>query len=327
MSTNKSAIQNYLFATRYLAPIGPSLRLEDLKLLKPRLNSHRQLVQQLQLDPTIYDQLLNDELEQCAADLRQGAMFDAANLCDRLEQNLAQTVSVTAEEIRLMLMALSVNGSLTGAALRAASQPAKEATVPSSRKSTFNAAPIDIRSGPAIRSASSNAKSLIANETGKSENATPADFVAVTHLMAKRLCDAAYVSDCLRMQADLPLGFYMEMPEELIETTDAADPNIRRASWQLLATMSGQFNQGICMRLPAGSRWRQTMALDSISERSFETEYQIHVQGICSETGAPGISCSDLSLSLLHPVVGPLFLQLLQHVHQWHGADPQRFSV
>lgn len=339
MSTNKSSIQNYLFATLYLAPIGPALRLEDLKFLKPRLNSQKQLAQQLQLDPTLYDQLLNIELEQCAAEIAQGIAFDAASLCSRLDQKLAQAVNATEEEVRLMMMALSADGSLAGEALRAAAQsrhqenpesaslPAKEAAVPPSRKRASDAAAAESKSAATTRSASSNAKPSTGNETGTSEIATPADFVAVMHQLASKLCEAAHVSDCLRLQDDLPLGFYMEMPEELIETTDAPDPNIRRASWQLLAILAGQFNPRICALLPANSRWRQTMELEALGERSFETEYQIYVQGICSEAGAPGMSCSDLSLSLLHPEAGPLCVRILQHAHQWLGADSLRFSA
>ena len=339
MSTNKWSIQNYLFATRYLAPIGPALRIEDLKLLKPLLNSQRQLTQQLQLDPTLYDQLLNIELEQCAAEIRQGAAFDAANLCNRLDQKLAQALKATAEEVRLMMMALSADGNLAGDALRAAAQPrhqensesaalsAKGAAIPSFRKRAPESAATESKSATTMCSASSRTKPSTGNETGTSKIATSADFVATIQRLARKLCESVDVSDCLRLQNDLPLGIYMEMPEELIETTDAADPNTRRASWQLLATLAGQFNPRISALLPADSRWRKTMELDALGERSFETEYQIYVQGICSETGAPGMSCSDLSLSLLHPVAGPLFVQILQHAHQWLGADSLRFST
>ena len=341
MSTNKSSIQNYLFATQYLTPIGPALRLEDLKFLKPRLNSQKQLAQQLQLDPTLYDELLNIELEQYAAEIRQGAVFDAANLCSRLDQKLAQAVNATQEEVRLMMMALSADGHLAGEALRAAaqsqprpqtravsaSQPVKEAAVPSSRKRTSDAAAVESKNDRITRSTTPDAKPSTGKENDTSGIVAPADFIAAMRHLASELCEAADVSDCLRLQDDLPLGFYMEMPEELIETTDAADPNIRRAGWQLMAALTGQFNRRFCTLLPADSRWRQTMELDASGERSFETEYQIHVQGICSETGAPGMTCSDLTLSLLHPVVGPLFVQILQHAHQWHGADPIRFSA
>ena len=340
MSVGNTMIQNYLFATDSLVPIGPLLRREDMRLLKPLISAHRQVAQQLHLMPDLYSRLIESTLEKYAADLVQDAAINATALCNILDEQLAKSINTSVNELRLMMSALVIDPTLSNEELRQTARTGPEAgsnhvsrSAPrqSATRKQAEAAliPEVMSTAPSAPGPSATTRSVLCKDPSFSVQAHSSENLE-RHVreLVTRLCNVAHVNECLRcFQNDLPLGFYMELPGELIDAAEVPDIHIRRATWQLLATLTGQFDQRIANRLPIESRWRQVMQLDTLNEKSFESEYTFLVQGICSEAGAPGTSAEDISYFFWHSETSALFKDLLDLAHAWRKVEPGRFNL
>jgi hypothetical protein len=56
----------------------------------------------------------------------------------------------------------------------------------------------------------------------------------------------------------MPDGFYMELPAEAIDVcAECSRTSHRIIAWQLLAVLSGQWDEATCRKLPMDSLWRR----------------------------------------------------------------------
>lgn len=177
------------------------------------------------------------------------------------------------------------------------------------------------------------AASASATQAGASESnigtEEPAGENALMEAFDQALFDFAqttHVAHWIRPAADLPLGFYLELPATLpIEA--AEDPEfasfdqipdeiavLRAAAFRLLASLSGQFGSPIAShpgsprefaeRLPAGSRWRAAVEADSLGPDAFSITWEHQMLGAMEVDGTPTINGKDLHKILQHPNAG-----------------------
>ncbi len=133
----------------------------------------------------------------------------------------------------------------------------------------------------------------------------------------------ADLHDVVAVCDDMPLGYYVEVPDagiEIIDGRPSSDPALRRAAWCVLAAFSGQFDQRLCAKLPDESRWRE------LAEGDRETfNSQLQALGIAHDDARRFIAPEDLHAFFWHPDLGELFLQLWSWALHWRNADPARF--
>ena len=106
--------------------------------------------------------------------------------------------------------------------------------------------------------------------------------------MAMRLADLTATADCLKFDDGLPHGFYVEVPEQSIDTLACPDVGLRYAGWWFLATLSQQADSAVAQRLPAGSRWRRSLLMEGgLDESAFAAMVEDDLLGVSGPTIAP----------------------------------------
>jgi hypothetical protein len=113
--------------------------------------------------------------------------------------------------------------------------------------------------------------------------------------MAMRLADLTATADCLKFDDGLPHGFYVEVPEQSIDTLPCPDVGLRYAGWWFLATLSQQADSEVAQRLPAGSRWRRTLLMEGgLDESAFAAMVEDDLLGVSGPNNRPFVDPAAL---------------------------------
>lgn len=106
--------------------------------------------------------------------------------------------------------------------------------------------------------------------------AQPLPVQAATALLEaiRYLAASTLNTDLMVIAPRMPLGYFMEMPEAPLQSLSTVplpetdQVRLRKAGWQLLATISSQFDQRCCNAqcMPETSRWLQAVRSDGIGE-------------------------------------------------------------
>jgi hypothetical protein len=137
------------------------------------------------------------------------------------------------------------------------------------------------------------------------------------------IATGAELDDLIWQCDNMPLGYYVELPEAGIETRVDGQPaknSLRRqAAWHVLAALSGQYDRKVVAGLPDDSPWKQLMG-----NAAFVGQFQLQVHGHV-DAGRCHLRVDDLHRFMWDPELGRLFLQLWSWALHWQEAQAQRF--
>lgn len=286
VGVGKSHISLFQFAVSRLQKIGRYLSGEQVRQLQPAINLLSRLAEKFSLDDAGFQAVLDTVLDAQRAQLEaaedkgaEGVRADA--LLPAVEAALAARFGGTPAEMRRWLDTL---GRFPDASVDDLRQAGAAAVVP--KKPVKAAAPASISSGStgsdgndgaggddqgSAAATPSSPGSGNADERPVATSAAGVSEMAATSMAAtsppmpatpleavRALSHAAYVDDCLREHAAMPSGYYMEIPEAPIDVgVECPRSSHRIVAWQLLAALSGQWDELTCKTLPANSLWRR----------------------------------------------------------------------
>jgi ParB family protein of integrating conjugative element (PFGI_1 class) len=142
-----------------------------------------------------------------------------------------------------------------------------------------------------------------------------------------QIAELTNISDLIYECQDMPLGYFMELPSKGIEMFDGKVPatnmRLRKATWHVLASLSGQFDERHAIKLPENTLWRQLVSDRMPDGHPFSTHFQLMVAGAYqSGWHMPVI---DFHEFMWHQTLGHLYCNLLIWAHRWRQHEPARF--
>ena len=257
--------------------------------LQPRTNALRTLARRFDIDePSFWSSVVQPTLR-VAGERHEAAVsdesFDASSLCDEIEAALADRVGESVATIRQMLSLLKLSPELTLADLRrpspslvvgreAAASPqlnsgdqapvftsttAAQAPLPLGpgqvRGDGVNPPPASQPRSPAPTATTAGVPTAAAAPTAAaplfaaSEGADPLKDL---HVAVEQLLTVTGLQDTLRWWDDMPMGFFVEMPDPTIHArrkVSLGSPEyearaVKTVVWWSLVLMTGQFREG-----------------------------------------------------------------------------------
>ncbi len=290
LRADKTSLSRWIFAVERLGMLGPAtFAMTGIAVtdhLQPRLNALKGLALKFRLaEVTFWLEVVNPTLAVYGREYDSASTqtnIDAAALCDRIEGAFADHVEETVATIRQMLSTLKLSPDLTLADLRqpspnvlfAASGPKAQTVPATATQASLPIGPGIVRSGstpggnpdsePANSTATANAPATNSVPVlGASAYSTPAaplfaapeacnDPLQALHTAIKTLLLTAELDDTFRVVDDMPLGFFLELPDRerhmrrkvAIGSPEDAQRTIKTTVWWTLAILSGQLSEG-----------------------------------------------------------------------------------
>ncbi|OYU98080.1 MAG: hypothetical protein CFE45_17885 [Burkholderiales bacterium PBB5] len=324
LRAGKSEVALWRFAVTHLHYLDtklPALTLRSVQdHLQPRLSALRTLAAKFKIDePSYWDSVVYPTLEAYAqTHATEDSPFDASALSDLIEAALAENIGESVASVRQMLSMLKLSPGLTLADLRMPSPnlvvgktPTRaEAPAPSADDATASSAPAasqpqlplgpaQVRGAgvnpPAPRPAPAPAPTTVAGNPAAAPTQQPSaagalfaegtDPLRALHAEVQDLLAIAGLDDTLRWRDEMPLGFFVDMPDRALHARKPVAPGspefeartIKSVVWWSLVLMTGQYREGIVPYIDQ----------DSSYFRSFVVEAESPLQGTDIETMAP----------------------------------------
>jgi ParB family protein of integrating conjugative element (PFGI_1 class) len=351
-------IQNFVFAVKHLTPIGPWLRLGDVNmLLRPAIGSYLELASKFSAEAavrTTMEEVLRthgedlDALEKSNQELEQAerppVLIDVQRLLRDLQAAVARTLSVEVEQVPLMASALAQNARLPASELRSIRATprtaAPSATTPNSASSratpSVGAEPTPVQRSldgmlAPVRSAAGGgrtSKAGPASPNGPSRERLRADNAALQPII-EAINEYVPIHDFMKLMPVLPYGYMVDLPQakDRIDDEVFAEPvpTLRSMLWQVLAMMSGQFNEIFARQIPPDPTllWTQARAQ---GPQGMTRECLARLEAP-SSNGRLYLSSEVLDALLLHAEVGPLANQLLHTMATIRAQNPGQFPA
>ncbi|RZS35505.1 ParB family protein [Corticibacter populi] len=285
-------IQNFEFAVEHLEPIGPWLKTDELNMvIRPSLAAYLELSNKLDkgdaVRKAIQDQLriYGEDLEATElvnADLdpaeRQPVALDVDDLLANLQSEVARALGFDQDRLTALAEALAQNPRLSMQDLlqaRKPSPPSPKSSVPAPQPPASENGGMGPQRqlGPMLAPVpkSAGTQNLQTASASTSDESSGVSASAIdkamerVHVAITALNELVPIHDFLVGCAELPLGYYVEIPqaldrlegEELIEPI----PALRQHLWVFLAMESGQFCAALAARIPVDpeSNWTHAM--------------------------------------------------------------------
>jgi len=149
---------------------------------------------------------------------------------------------------------------------------------------------------------------------------TPHQLVISIQKLAQTLAKKTGVEDCLYLHGAFPTGFYVEAPQDMIDSRP--DQPFRYVGWWVLAKLSLQLSGDHAARMPVESRWRQAQRMENGND---ETAL---LQLIEFQLGTP-VSLNDFAAWLLNPDSPGVteYMELVSNLRRLQAMDKSRFAV
>lgn len=308
LRANKSDIALWRFSTQHLNALGECLRhLTNRSVrdhLQPRANALRSLATKFKIsDDSFWDSIVYPALEsygQAHGQDAEDTPFDASALCDQIEAAFAENVGESVTSIRQMLSMLKLSPELTLADLRMPSPnlvvgrtpmrtelPAASVEDAAERVSTTAAqpqlplGPSQVRgqgvNPPAPRPAASPEPVATGATQGQIQPQPSAagalfadgqDALQTLHTEVQRLLAIAGLEDTLLWHDDMPLGFFLDLPDRTrharqqvgIGSPEHEARTIKSAVWWSLVLMTGQYRNGVMPYIDQTSNYFRAFA-------------------------------------------------------------------
>lgn len=253
LSVNTATLAHCLFAIERLRTLGQAiddLSGLDVKTMQPRLNAMKRYAQTrvTLADADLYETVFEPVFQDAASQYRQSRTFSASAVCEACEEALARRFGEPVEQLR---RALDLPSSSSQASPQ--TQPAQFRAA--RRADSAATAPSTVRNPPRPDRAVSTANA--ANTASDRPTSLPPPDAANVTLRAKivehvqSFAALAGITDCLRLHAAAPLGYYMDaLP---VPDDKESEPPNRRQVWWLLAVVAGQLDHPISLAALEGA--------------------------------------------------------------------------
>lgn len=358
MDFGLKTVQEFLFASEWLRPIGPKVQADMLRsVLKPAITSLEALCsrvgQKSATTRAAIDQCLTLVGEQSGEAVKA---LDVEDLVRSLRAAVAESLAVSTAQLGNMLASLAASPNLTAHQLRAAAtaptlptQPASSPTaddVPTDNPPPFEALTSRAAPGPAPRApsppaapapqqlplrpaflgpvppaAAPAAQSAVVDRNALDPN-NPRELQLLIHLVLQDLSAAAELHDSVCTHGEMPLGFFVQLPETLHMNGDkpVRDVLMRKCAWHVLAAISGQFDAEVARCIPANHpRWGAMLARGDLGQ-----QFMVCTAGQILE-GRAYLDAADLLRVFHHPELGPMFVELWDLALRMRRLIPQGF--
>lgn len=139
-----------------------------------------------------------------------------------------------------------------------------------------------------------------------------------------RIADITQQGETLCGLAKMPLGYFMDLPEDLhvSDGMPVADVQMRKSTWHVLASLSGQFDADVAQRIPPNeSRWGALLSRGQLGN-----QYRVCATGQVFD-GRAYLDIDDLLRVVHHPQLGPMFVELLALAARKRHLAPDLFPV
>jgi ParB family protein of integrating conjugative element (PFGI_1 class) len=351
-------IQYLLFAVENLAPIGPWLTFSAVRdTLGPALQSLRGLADLFKIPDAAFRAKRQETLELCATVLHSQQVqsptgqveLDVQDVLNSLHEATAQLIGTDTRQLAQMLSARTTHPRMTAAQLRevtGATAPASSGELPipspaSGRQATEKSTcpedripgasvvaphvqlPLGAMLAAVARSASAPSPAPASAEPSKMDPTDPRHAPGTVNAILLDIANGAELDDLLWQCDNMPLGYYVELPEAGIETRMDGQPVknslLRQAAWHVLAALSGQYDRRLVAGLPDDSSWKQL-----IGDGGFAGQFELQVHGHI-HAGTSHLRVDHLHRFMWDPDLGQLFLQLWSWALHWKEAEPARF--
>lgn len=282
---------------------------------------------------------------------------DASDLVRSLHQAIASLLDVGAEHLGSMLAALSANPTTSAKELRASvamtpmiptapaatrdestagalappAQTEPEAVAADQRPAAAPPAPSPQRQMPlqpamlapvSVQGAKPAEAPQAMDEGNTPDDGDPRLVQQQIFDALMEIAEAAQLQDVICRCDALPLGYFVELPRMLHMCDDVpvTNPLLRKASWHVLAAVSGQYDEEVARRIPANeSTWGQLL-----QEGRLADPFMLSTTGQVLE-GRAYLETADLLRFFNHPELGRLFIQLWSLALRIQQLVPQRF--
>jgi ParB family protein of integrating conjugative element (PFGI_1 class) len=353
-------IQDFYFAVEWLQPIGKWLQARDVRSsIKPAITSLTTLCERLDQKVAAVKAGI-DQCLHLAADAASASGATSLNtdlLVGSLRRAVAELIGSTPEHVCAMLDALSANPNLSGKELRATvtvpqtqpeaptaladgtqdALPPASATRPAAPAADHRTSPAPAGAAPAQHQQMPLQPAMLAPVRGQAalpEEASPPtddgaldenDPKQLQQLIFDTLMDiavAAELEDVVCRLGTMPLGFFVDLPKllHMCDSKPVTNLLLRKASWHVLAAVSGQYDEEVARRIPAGeSTWGKLL-----QEGRLADTFMLCTTGQVLE-GRAHIDTADLLRFFNHPELGQLFVRLWRLALRMQQLVPQRF--
>ncbi len=277
-----STIQLSLFAVENLAPVGPWLTSAAVnKVLRPKLIELHNVAKGFGVDRTGFVKALESQMQLVARSLEEAkhAVFDPKKLVKHLQEVTAQFTGREVSDLKLQ----------------------------DQRRGATLTSEVELDSLSTDTSQNGNSPPT---ELKHPETITPEEEVMVA--LGEIAC-VADLAELVALEPTLPLGYLLEFPQQ---TLGGPQNELKRAAWNVLASMSGQFDPRLVQRMDKGSNWYR------MSINGHVTEAHLRLIGPIRQAQLPTM---ELATFLWTPSIGELFARFWTGVIRWRETEPERF--
>lgn len=358
MDFGLKTVQDFLFAVEWLGPVGPKTQAEMVRnVLKPTITGLlgvcNRLGQKSATTRAAIDQSLTLAGEAAAQTGEADKALDVEDLVRSLQRAVAESLGVDAGQLGNMLASLAASPNLTAQQLRAtatapksppplASPPVADDVPPDEApplgSSASRAAPSPAPRAPSPPTAPAPQQlplrpAMLAPvppalaPTTQSTDLDPNDPEQLGRLIlaaVMRIADITQQGETLCGLAKMPLGYFMDLPEDLhvSDGMPVADVQMRKSTWHVLASLSGQFDADVAQRIPPNeSRWGALLSRGQLGN-----QYRVCATGQVFD-GRAYLDIDDLLRVVHHPQLGPMFVELLALAARKRHLAPDLFPV
>ena len=359
MDFGLKTVQDFLFVVEFLQPIGKWLQARDVQhAIKPAVMALIPLCDRLGQKSAATRAAINQCLTLTGEGVAQSGeaekALDVEGLVRSLQQAVAESLGVSAAQLGNMLASLAASPNLTAHQLRAsatappppplppASSPAADDVRTDSAQPPFEAlaprapprspsppaapAPQQMPLRPAILgpvppAAAPAAQGAVVDRNALDPN-NPRELQLLIHLVLQDLSAAAELHDSVCTHGEMPLGFFVQLPETLHMNGDkpVRDVLMRKSAWHVLAAISGQLDAEVAGCIPASHpRWGAMLARGDLGQ-----QFMVCTAGQVLE-GRAYLDAADLLRVFHHPELGPMFVELWDLALRMRRLIPQGF--
>ncbi|MGA9992057.1 MAG: hypothetical protein WBP86_06965, partial [Thiobacillaceae bacterium] len=308
-------LSSYKFGIERLSAIGPKLHIRGARALQPQLNMLVRLGQRLgREEAALWVQCFDPVLSEHA--VIEGEL-DIDRLCRDLSVSLGATLGHAREQVLRMVNWLERNPDASREQLEEIAHHANTQARPRVNNIAIEEGNPALGAEHALEPDPShvgtNAPDTAPDLAAQGLDVQDSESVALDiNEMVMRLADLTATADCVKFDEGLPHGFYVEVPEQSIDTLACPDVGLRYAGWWFLATLSHQADSEVAQRLPAGSRWRRTLLMEGgLDESAFSAMVEDDLLGLSGANNRPFVDPAALLRLLSESAIRPVALALL----------------